>query len=349
MDFLEWYKGSMNDWASFWMKTTRRHFLETDIYLCTGGDANPMHGSDFGDQCEIAASVNGGVRITNEGSSHVNNFSLTRWVASAGKLYGAYYGFEPAGGVNPEAVAARCYNATASGAKQVHYYFPNVFRSNEAEDNWLKSARFFEKRWPKVEVALFYPQTDIVLNGQNFLRYARRLRDFFDFDFLSEGMIRDGGLKQYKVLIFAGGHVADISVLRKIRDWCLYENGIVVASKTSHPMRTVEGDTRIYEQILNTDRAILHEGAREGYFIFIAETLSELTALSRDTRQIIAFDSKTQNLFWTLFHDGEILILNQNPEDVTWGFTFLGKYQRPTIPAYGIWSSRTGATSRASE
>lgn len=346
LDMLAWYKGSMNDWAAFWMKTTRRHFLDTDIYLCTGGDANPMHGSDFGDQCRIAASVNAGVRITNEGSSYINNFSLTRWVASAGKLYGAYYGFEPAGGVSPEAVAARCYNATASGARQLHYYFGNIFGSQQAEGNWKKAARFFRKSRPKVEVALFYPQTDIELHGQNFLRYARRLRDFFDFDYLSEGMIRDGGLKHYKVLILAGKHIAEITTLRRIRAWCLWEGGIVIASKSSGPMVTVEGDDTLYRRILETDGAIVHEGPRAGYFAFAAKTLAKLPALSRDTREIIALDAKTENLFWTLFNDGEILILNQNPEDVTWGFTCAGKYRRPTIPAYGIWSSRTGATSR---
>jgi hypothetical protein len=340
LDMLHWYRGSMNDWAGFWMKTTRKYFIDTDIYLCTGGHADPRHGSDFGDQCEIAASVGAGVRITNEGSSYTNNFSLTRWVSSAGKVYGAYFGFEPAGGVSPEAVAARCYNATASGAKQLHYYFPNIFRSPQAEQNWLKAAPFFQKRRPKVDVAIFYPQTDIELGAQDFLRYPRSLRDFFDFDFLSEGMILDGGLMYYKVLIFMEGHTADISTLRKIRDWCLWDEGKVIASRKSPPLKTVEEDDLLYQRILETDGAIVDEGPREGYYRFLAKTLSEMPVLSQATRDIIAEDSKTQNLYFTLFEDGEILILNQNPEDVTWGFMCDGKYMRPTIPAYGIWSSK---------
>jgi len=346
LDMLDWYRGSMNDWAAFWMKTARKYFPQTNIYLCTGGDGNPMHGSDFGEQCRVAASVYGGVRITNEGSSYPDNFSLTRWIASAGRLYGAYYGFEPAGGVSPAAVAARCYNATASGARQLHYYFGNIFMSSQAEDNWLKSAQFFRRREPKVEVALFYPQTDIELGGQDFLRYPRALRDFFDFDYLSEGMIRDGGLKRYKALIIAGGHTVEITTLRRIRAWCLWEGGIVIASGTSAPLVTVEGDDTLYRLLLDTDGAIVDQGPREGYFRFVAKTLAELPVLSRDTREVIALDSKTDNLYWTLFEDGEILILNQNPKDVTWGFTFLGKYMRPTIPAYGIWSSKVSAISR---
>ncbi len=343
LDMLHWYKDSMNDWAAFWMRTTRRYFLETDIYLCTGGNGDPMHGSDFAEQCRVAASVAGGVRITNEGDSYPDNFSLTRWVASAGRLYGAYFGFEPAGGVSPNAVAGRCYNAAASGAKQVHYYFPNIFGSAQAEQNWLKVAPLFGKRRPKVEVAVFYPDTDIEIRGQDFLRYPSHLRDFFDFDYLSEGMIRDGGLKYYKVLIFMEGHTADISTLRRIRDWCLWQNGIVIASKQSPPMRVVEGDDFLYRQILAADGAIVDEGPREGYFVFLAKTLSELPVVSRDTREIIAVDSKTPNLYFTLLEDGEILVLNQTANDVAWGFTVSGKYMRPTIPAYGMWSSKTGA------
>ncbi len=346
LDMLHWYKDSMNDWAAFWMKTTRTCFPDTHIYLCTGGDAEPRHGSDFAEQCKIAASASGGVRITNEASSYPLNFSLTRWVASAGKLYGAYYGFEPAGGIEPNAVPGRCYNATASGARQLHYYFGNIFSSPQAEQNWLNAAHFFRSKQPKVEVAVFYPTTDIELNGQDFLRYPRHLRDFFDFDYLSEGMIRDGGLKRYKVLIFMEGHTADVSTLRRIRDWCAWEGGIVVASGQSSPMRTIEGDDFLYRRILETDGAILDEGPREGYFVFVAKTLSELPALSRDVREIIAEDSKTQNLFFTLFQDGEILILNENPTDVTWGFTCAGKYMRPTVPAHGIWSSKMSPAAR---
>jgi hypothetical protein len=346
LDMIHWYKDSMNDWAAFWMKTARLYFPDEDIYLCTGGNADPRHGSDFAEQCKIAASVNGGVRITNEASSYPLNFSLTRWVASAGKLYGAYYGFEPAGGVAPNAVAGRCYNATASGARQVHYYFPNIFSSPEAEQNWLNAAHFFRKTNPKVEVAVFYPTTEIELRGQQFLQYPQHLRDFFDFDYLSEGMIRDGGLKRYKVLIFSQGHTVDIATLRRIRDWCIWDRGIVIFSKHSPPLKTIEGDDLLYKRILEADGAIVDEGPREGYFRFIAETLTKLPCLSRDTRDIIAEDSKTPNLFFTLFEDGEILIYNESPKDVTWGFMCDGKYMRPAIPAYGIWSSKIGGTPR---
>ncbi|HEY3284496.1 MAG TPA: family 14 glycosylhydrolase, partial [Armatimonadota bacterium] len=138
LDFCAWYIGSMTDWSRFWLRQTRASLPEGGIYLCTGGHAPAEHGSDFGDQCKAAAEVKGGVRITNEGSDYKANFSLTRWVASGGEQYGAYYSFEPAGEVNPIGVIGRVYNATASGALGLHYYYPNIYGSEEAQRNFAK-------------------------------------------------------------------------------------------------------------------------------------------------------------------------------------------------------------------
>jgi len=48
--------------------TAREFFPNTKIYLCTGGDGHPTHGSDFTHQARIAAKHRAGIRITNEGS-----------------------------------------------------------------------------------------------------------------------------------------------------------------------------------------------------------------------------------------------------------------------------------------
>ena len=73
----------MTEYSRFWLRETRKNFPRGDIQLCTGGDSPPELGSDFGEQSRISAAIGGGVRITNEGSNYANNFSLTRWVASA--------------------------------------------------------------------------------------------------------------------------------------------------------------------------------------------------------------------------------------------------------------------------
>jgi len=84
LDFVDWYRESMTRWSDWWMATTRKHFPNTPIYLCTGGNAIAEHGSDFAEQCRVAARHQAGVRITNEGSDFKVNFVITRWVASAG-------------------------------------------------------------------------------------------------------------------------------------------------------------------------------------------------------------------------------------------------------------------------
>ncbi|MBO4548722.1 MAG: family 14 glycosylhydrolase, partial [Abditibacteriota bacterium] len=96
LDFVEWYRLSMTEYAGKWMEAARRVFPDRDIYLCTGGISLPEMGSDFSAQCRIAAKYGGGVRITNEGSDYASNFTVTRQVATAGRYYGAYFGFEPA-------------------------------------------------------------------------------------------------------------------------------------------------------------------------------------------------------------------------------------------------------------
>jgi hypothetical protein len=145
----------------------------------------------------------------------------------------------------------------------------------------------------------------------------------------------------YRTVTFAESHTVDTATLRRIRDWCLWEEGIVVFSKHSPPLRTVGGDELLYQRIVEADGAIVDEGPKEGYFRFIGETLMKSPVLSPDVREIVTEDSKTPNLFFTLFEDGEMLIYNESPNDVTWGFEFNEKHMRPAIPAYGMWSSKT--------
>ena len=52
-DLVEWYRGSMTEYVDFWMKTARKYFPDTTLYLCTGGIETPEHGSLFSDQAGI--------------------------------------------------------------------------------------------------------------------------------------------------------------------------------------------------------------------------------------------------------------------------------------------------------
>jgi hypothetical protein len=312
IDFVDWYTESMTDYARFWLGETRKNF-EGEIYLCTGGHAPPEHGADFGEQCRIAAEIKGGVRITNEGSDYGLNFAHTRWVASAGRQYGAYFSFEPAGEVRPNAVVARVYNATASGARGLHFYWPNLFGSNVATENFVRTGAEFKQRKPVTEIAVYYPSTDIKLNGQHILERARHLRDRFDFDFKSDQQILDGGLKDTKALVLLFGTTFEKRVWDEIAKW-VRGGGVLVWGESVGKPRTVEGDASLIDSLLvkpasGTVFAQSGSGDDTAYRDFIASSLASCDKLSPPTRRMVSSDGKEDGAFVTLC-DGELLWLN---------------------------------------
>lgn len=229
LDFVDWYRGSMTRWSDWWIATTRKHFPDTPIYLCTGGDAPPEHGSDFAEQCRVAAKHNAGVRITNEASHYASNFAITRWVASAGKHYGAYFGFEPAGMEDIKGIVARIYNATASGANQLHDYNPNVVNSRATVEQQRKHMKYlFHVAEPIVPVALWYPNVSMTLSWRGFLPKAVKLRDYVDFDYVDETMLRSGALSRNKVLVVVHGSVMETADARRIAEWVKNGGRVIV-------------------------------------------------------------------------------------------------------------------------
>jgi hypothetical protein len=242
LDFMEWYRGAMTDWSDWWMETTRKHFPRTPIYLCTGGDAEPHHGSNFAEQCRVAAKHGAGVRITNEASDYSKNFMVTRWVAAAGKHYNAYYGFEPAGAEDEKGIVARIYNATASGANQLHDYATNVTQSKPRMDAQRAHMQYlFQVKKPVVPVALWYPNVYLTLHWSEFLHPASDLRDYTDFDYVDETMLRTGALDRYKVLVIIAGPIMETSDAKLIADWTR-KGGRVIVMDVDH-FESVEGTT----------------------------------------------------------------------------------------------------------
>jgi hypothetical protein len=126
LEFLRWYRDSMTAYARFWLAAAREFFPQTEIYLCTGGDMAPEHGSDFSAQAKAAAQYQAGIRITNEASSFTQNVALTRLVASACRHYGAYFGHEPAAAVTPEECSAGCSTPRPRARASFSYQMPEL-------------------------------------------------------------------------------------------------------------------------------------------------------------------------------------------------------------------------------
>ncbi len=324
LDLCDWYIGAMTQWARFWLTEARKAFPKGDIYLCTGGIAQPETGANFADQCRVAAEAGAGVRITNEGSDYGLNFSSTRWVASAGRQYGAYFSFEPAGPVDAHGVIARIYNATASGARGLHFYYGNLFdRADEGRRNFIRFGNQFRQRTPVVEVAVYYPQTHIKLYGNDFLQYVTPLRDRFDFDFMADEQIRDGGLKRVKALVLLEGNTSEDWVWRRIAAW-VRAGGLLLYPDGMGRLRTVEGDERYHNEIIgpNADRGrgrvlIFHgDGRTAEYRDFVTRELAAAPELSANTRAMIAHDGVEDHVYVTLCSPNELLWLNSSSVEV---------------------------------
>ncbi len=317
LDFADWYIGSMNNHTRFWLETLRRHY-RGPMEVCTGGHAPVEHGSDFGMQCKLAAEYDAGVRITNEGSDYRANFSLTRWVASASRQYGGYFSFEPAGQVTPDGVVGRVYNATASGAQRLHYYYPNIFTDERARNNWVRWASEYRQRDPRVEIAVYYPETHIRLNENKFLEEVQPLRDCFDFGYMSDGQIADGGLKNIRALVLLWGTTAEQSTWDAITNW-VRQGGLLLYADGIGRLRSVEGDESVNDFLFGahadhgTGRTVVFNGPgkSQAYRRFLADTLAKAPELSRATRAMIATDGREDRVFATVTGPNTLLWYNE--------------------------------------
>lgn len=314
IDFIDWYRDAMTRWSDWWIKTTREHFPDTPIYLCTGGDAEPHHGSNFAEQCRVSAKHGAGVRITNEGSDYAANFVVTRWVASAGKHYGAYYGFEPAGSEDEKGIVARIYNATASGANQLHDYNPNVVSTKERMDAQRKHIKYlFHVPGPVVPVALWYPNVHMTLHWGGYLDKAAQLRDYTDFDYVDETMLRTKALDRNRILVIIHGEVMETADARLIADWVKKGGRVVVM------------DVPKFESVEGTDdpEKILFGGSSQGRTLGKSsivrvehwDTLAAELRKTLDELGLPVYDLEKNGIYGTQIGPDRFLFLNTTDKE----------------------------------
>lgn len=330
LDFIDWYRGEMTEWSDWWIKTTRKHFPDTPIYLCTGGDAEPHHGSNFAEQCRVAAKHGAGVRITNEGSNYASNFAVTRWVASAGKHYGAYYSFEPAGAEDEVGIVARIYNATASGANQLHDYNPNVVSTETRLDSQRKHIKWlFHVPKPIVPVALWYPNVDMTLAWGNYFDKAQMLRDLVDYDYIDETMLRTGALEHNKILVILHGAVIEKDDAKMLAEWIKTGGRAIVMNVPK--FESVEGTSEPETMLFGDTPAgrLLDKGQ-----ITRVKNEDELFArLDKDLRELSlpVCDLRKDGIFGTQIEPNKFLFLNTGSAGVKVKIEVGGKTFEPRI------------------
>jgi hypothetical protein len=244
LELLRWYRDSMTQYADFWLAAAREFFPNTEIYLCTGGDMAPEHGSDFSAQAKTAAKFRAGIRITNEASSFPQNVALTRLVASSCRFYGAYFGHEPASTVTPIGMLGRLFNAVTSGARQLFLYnTPELISERDGKPVIGEGGQFYikYKEWQKTvapanDVAFLYPTssaTHVIKDYGTFRDLTAEVRRVVDFDLVDERTAQEGALEKKTIAILAGADILEAPTLRAIREWV--ENGGVLFALDSRP------------------------------------------------------------------------------------------------------------------
>lgn len=242
-DLLEWYRGAMTDYVDFWMKTTRKHFPDTPIYMCTGGVETAEDASLFSEQAKICAKYNGGIRLTNELNDFFENFFATAYTHSACEQYGAYCGLEPVGPLTKEGIGSRIFSSAVFGNRQIFFYFYNIYSNGDMNSESAKMFRKYismiKERKNVKKTAVFWPGYVGADDGgvpERIKGTAIYLREMTDYCFVNDHMVMDGIPENIKVLIIPCEAYTKKEVAEKICEWV--KNGGILL--TAGRMRDLE-------------------------------------------------------------------------------------------------------------
>lgn len=233
-DLVDWYRGSMTEYVDFWMKTTRKYFPDTPIYMCTGGIETPEHAALFSDQAKVCAKYDGGIRLTNERNKFFSNFfDGTAYTNSACEQYGAYYGLEPVGSMTKEGIGNRIFGSAVFGNRQIFFYYNNLYPNGDME---CENAKIFAKYIHLVKeyksdnkTAVLWPTYVGIMEGgipERIRETATFIRQRTDYKFVNENMIADGALADVKTLIIPCSVYTRRDTLDKICRW-VEEGGVL--------------------------------------------------------------------------------------------------------------------------
>ena len=342
LDFWFWYKGSMSKWVDWWLNTLSSLIKGVDIYLVTGGVDEPEHASLFSEQVKIASKYGAGVRITNEASSFIHNFLITRTVSTASRIYGTYYSTEPAAIVTERGIVGRLFNAVSGGAHAFHEYLGNLINYTSTSVSPKPAyMRLISNRGligydykPVIKVAVAYSQLFRVLDGWWFsesdILSLDYIRSIVDYDLIDEQMINDDALRHYKYLIIQFPLRTSEHTLIKILDW-VRDGGIAVVS--SIPM-DYDGDSSLFKEALGISEEVTGISR-----VIFKTSLINLTGIYHAGRS------------FRLMDDSSIIVhalLDYKPNDVKavlwsrkYGNGYLIGYSGSTTPAPGSWMSES--------
>lgn len=328
LDFSTWYLDAMTAWCEQWAVWAKEAMPRTSIYQSSGGWGAVEIGTDYAAHAKSMGRLGGGIRMTNENDSYLNNFGNTRLAAAAARFYGAKWGSEPAGFSSARGVAARIYNALVNDAEHLFFYDGNLTANDQAIDTWLRHAPLLDRRArPRSAIALFFNDTANKLRDDT-LRYLRAsaylqrvhaFRAAADFDIVSEQMIADGALDRYQALVMVWGNKTTKPVLDRIDAWVQQGGTVFYPDRELSReglFQTIEGDDSAYrawrDGKTGQGRALLYDQQTEpftAYVEFVRRALPRVAALPPAVRAAVRM-RKPEDTFGTILEDGTLALLN---------------------------------------
>jgi hypothetical protein len=256
LDFIEWYQGSMTQWAGAWLKAARACFPSDDIYLVTGGEGEPVLGADFASQAMMAAQYHAGIRITNQTDDYAYGFMRARLTASACRRFGTYFSTEEAGVNSAAGVLVRVFDGAGSGAKGL--YFKSLIGTGKDTCSGrydtpgvptrgarvlANSIHYLGRPAAEIDAAVLFPNTSIHAAPSmldSLYRRGSALRSHMDFDLIDETMIAAGLLRHYRFCIVLVASQLRRTTVDRLSAWV--EKGGVLISSTQARVADVNGD-----------------------------------------------------------------------------------------------------------
>lgn len=246
LDFVEWYSGFWTRFTPRLVNLIREFYPDKPMILSVGyASEGTKFGNDYSAFPKMAKKLSAALQTP----GNVSYYGLKR-LSTPCHFYGCPYYTEPPGDVPPDAEVARVFNDASNGVQVYMEYPQNLDR---ARDGLRRYKDHLTGERPVVDLAVFNPSTEHRLDCgagnyplDTFLLCSSG-RDLFDYDVIDEQLIRDGALRQYRILVYIQGSVTEELALRRIASW-VTAGGVLITCKLN--VETVEGDASLWRRLV---------------------------------------------------------------------------------------------------
>lgn len=244
LDFVDWYYGSQSSFVTKAVGVVRKYFPGKELIVSMGyGSQRTSYGNDDVGIAKLCRKL----KVSCQTPGNVPYFAM-KSLATPCHFAQVHYITEPPGGMSRNEEVNRIWSDASCGAQSYFDYPDNLLG---AKDAFAKYNRFLDGKKAITDVALFFPTTDHRLRDQDWpvrtITGANVLREFIDYDLVDERLIRDGILKQYKVLVAYDGNIIDRATLPALEKW-ISDGGILLV-RDFGSMETIEGDRSFYTRV----------------------------------------------------------------------------------------------------